>query len=194
MGRKNRRKHMKIRPIKASKYIKNKSTSSGLYTPAKPKGQYNPRPRRGDIWFAKLGNHYDTSVQSGTRPVLIISNDTGNRYSKTYTVLPMTSKLKKPDLPTHVELTVSSCVLTTDDPLEDSMLLAEQIVTIDKSALLEKVAFVTDGKKLSEIERAVRVHLGIAGEARAAGQQSSDTAGQQSCSPSAPNTPVTPAS
>lgn len=192
MGRKNRRKHMKIRPIKASKYIKNKSANSVPYTPAKPKSRYNPRPRRGDIWFAKLGNHYDTSVQSGTRPVLIISNDTGNRFSKTYTVLPMTSKLKKPDLPTHVELKTSSCALTADCQLEDSMILTEQIVTIDKSALLEKVAFVTDGKKLTEIERAVRVHLGIAGKARASGGTS--VAGEAGASGQQPRSPGIPAS
>lgn len=192
MGRKNRRKHMKIRPIKAGKYIKNKSTKSVSYTPAKPKSQYNPRPRRGDIWFARLGNHYDTSVQSGTRPVLIISNDTGNRFSKTYTVLPMTSKMKKPDLPTHVELKTSSCALTTDCQLEDSMILSEQIVTIDKSALLEKVAFVIDEKKLTEIERAVRVHLGIAGEAGASGGTS--VAGEAGASGQQPRSPAIPAS
>lgn len=181
MGRKNRRKYEKIRPIRESKYIRsnsseNRDTSeqdkeSCAYEPAgnssrhRDYGQYNPRPRRGDIWFARLGNHYDTSVQSGTRPVFIISNDTGNRFSKTYTVLPMTSRLKKKNLPTHVELTASSCVLTADTGLEDSMLLAEQVVTIDKTALLEKIAFVSDGAKLTEIERAVRIHLGIAGKA-----------------------------
>ena len=185
MGRKNKRKQDKIRPIHVNKYIDSesncikdssvnscssnsssaKSTSEGgSYEPTGNGAQYNPRPRRGDIWFARLGNHYDTSVQSGTRPVFIISNDTGNRFSKTYTVLPMTSRMKKPDLPTHVELTASSCVLTADTELEDSMLLAEQVVTIDKSALLEEIAFVSDGAKLTEIERAVRIHLGIAGK------------------------------
>lgn len=178
MGRKNKRKHEKIRPVRVSKYISNRNnrgntnrdnTSIGIsegnvHEPTNS-SQYSPRPRRGDIWFARLGNHYDTSVQSGTRPVFIISNDTGNRFSKTYTVLPMTSRMKKPDLPTHVELTASSCVLTAYTELEDSMLLAEQVVTIDKSALLEKIAFVSEGAKLTEIERAVRIHLGIAGKA-----------------------------
>ena len=170
MGRKNKRKQDKVRPIRAGKYISSKSSRGGTSQdsssePASNGSQYKPRPRRGDIWFARLGTHYDTSVQSGTRPVFIISNDTGNRFSKTYTVLPMTSRMKKPDLPTHVGLTAASCILTADTGLEDSMLLAEQIVTIDKSALLEKIAFVSDGAKLTEIERAVRIHLGVPGRA-----------------------------
>ncbi|MCD7825516.1 MAG: type II toxin-antitoxin system PemK/MazF family toxin [Clostridiaceae bacterium] len=121
---------------------------------------YTPRPHRGDIWFANLGDHYDTCIQSGTRPVFIISNDTGNRFSKTCTVLPMTSKMKKMELPTHVRLSALSCFDT--EALSESMLLAEQIITIDKSALVEKVAFVNDEGKLAEIDKAVRIHLGIA--------------------------------
>ncbi|MCD8110255.1 MAG: type II toxin-antitoxin system PemK/MazF family toxin [Clostridiales bacterium] len=204
MGRKNKRKQDRVRPIRVNKYIDRKSNSikisnnirsgdkdsasqdsaikdtsqnstvkstnqdstyANAYEAKRNSGQHNPRPRRGEIWFARLGNHYETSVQSGTRPVFIISNDTGNRFSKTFTVLPMTSRMKKKNLPTHVELIASSCTLTTETELEASMLLAEQIVTIDRSALLEKIAFVSDEAKLTEIERAVRIHLGVAGKA-----------------------------
>ncbi len=56
-------------------------------------------PMRGDIWFASLGLHPATSVQGGTRPVVIVSNDIGNLHAATVNVVPMTRHLKEPDLP-----------------------------------------------------------------------------------------------
>ena len=61
-------------------------------------------PQRGDIWFANLGTHPNSSVQSGTRPVVIISNDIGNSHADTVNVIPMTRHLKKPELPCHTQL------------------------------------------------------------------------------------------
>ena len=58
-------------------------------------------PRRGDVWFAELGDHFGTSVQGGCRPVLVISNDMGNRCSDIVNVIPMTSRMKKYYLPSH---------------------------------------------------------------------------------------------
>lgn len=195
MGRKNRRKHEKIKPVRVgkysggkysggkyngnartnrSKYIERSGTGSpaevhsaepqhqASQLPEKRKQQnYKPRPRRGDIWFAKLGNHYGTSVQSGTRPVLVISNDTANRFSFTFTVLPMTSKMKHPEMPTHIPVTAEDCTLCNETDLLESMVLAEQIVPIDRSALLEKIAYIDDKEKMAEIERAVATQLGI---------------------------------
>lgn len=185
MGRKNKRKHDKIRPIRAGKYLGSTNTDNGEYiercrtgspaevhsaepqsSPQKTQApqsrqNYKPRPRRGDIWFAKLGNHYGTSVQSGTRPVLVISNDTANRFSFTFTVLPMTSKMKHPEMPTHIAVTADDCVLCNETDLLESMVLAEQIVPIDRSALLEKIAYIDDKEKMEEIERAVATQLGI---------------------------------
>ena len=118
-----------------------------------------PLPRRYEIWFADLGDHYGTSVQSGNRPVLVISNDAGNRNSQTLTVIPLTSRLKRMDMPTHIILTEDDCCLFRPHTLQNSVLLAEQITTIAKSALYDRVCRVTSKKKRQEIEQAIAVQL-----------------------------------
>lgn len=128
-------------------------------------------PYRGEVWFAELGNHPGTSVQDGCRPVLIISNDKGNHHASTIVVLPMTSRMKKYDLPSHVELYQDD--LTNIDPsrpLEPSMILAEQVTTIAKSALRSYIGKVTGTEKLAEIDNAVRLQLGMDTESRRAVQ------------------------
>lgn len=112
-------------------------------------------PHRGDVWFAELGEHPGTSVQEGCRPVLIISNEMNNLHSETVTIIPMTSKLKKSYLPTHVSLERADC-----PNLEPSMVLAEQLTTIGKNALRNFVGRI-GVQKILEIEEATRVHLGI---------------------------------
>ena len=92
-------------------------------------------PKQYEIWFAELGEHYGTCVQSGNRPVLILTNNVANRYSQTLTVIPLTSKMKKLDLPTHVVLTEAHCEMLKSEQMEDSVLLIEQITTIDQSPL-----------------------------------------------------------
>lgn len=90
-----------------------------------------------DIFYANLSKNAVQSEQGGIRPVIIIQNDVGNKYSPTVIVLPITSEIKKENLPTH-------CVLHKTDinGLEtDSMVLAEQIRVIDKSRLLDKVGY-----------------------------------------------------
>ena len=89
--------------------------------------------RRGDIYYAKLDPHIG-SEQGGTRPVLILSNDTGNRFSPTVIVAAITSRVrKKTKLPTHYYLE------NVDGLPENSIILFEQVRTIDKSRLKEKV-------------------------------------------------------
>lgn len=112
-------------------------------------------PKQHEIWFAELGDHYGTSVQSGNRPVLVITNDVSNRYSQTLTVIPLTSKMKKLELPTHVVLTKEHCEMLKAEQMEDSVLLVEQITTIDRSALYSRLCRVTSAEKKQEIERAV---------------------------------------
>ena len=112
-------------------------------------------PKQYEIWFAELGDHYGTSVQSGNRPVLILTNDVANRYSQTFTVIPLTSKMKKLDLPTHIVLTEAHCEMLKPERLEDSVLLIEQITTIDQSALFNRLCRVTSAEKKREIEQAV---------------------------------------
>lgn len=119
-------------------------------------------PSRGEVWFAQLGYHPGTSVQAGCRPVFVVSNDTGNQHATTIVVLPMTTSLKKSELPTHVELCQSN--LTKADlnrPLADTMILAEQITTISKAALRNYIGKVEDLRKLNEIDNAVKVQLAI---------------------------------
>lgn len=112
-------------------------------------------PKQYEIWFAELGDHSGTSVQSGTRPVLIISNDVANRNSPVITVIPLSSKLKKLELPVHIVLTEKECEMLRDEHLEDSILLVEQITTIDKLVLLNRFCCVVSVQKKHEIEAAV---------------------------------------
>ncbi len=121
-----------------------------------------PMPHRGEIWFADLGSHHGTSVQDGCRPVLVISNDKGNHYATTIVVLPMTRKMKKYDLPSHVELHEEDLVMADlNRQIEPSMVLAEQVTTIAKSALRSYVGKIQSGQKLTEIDQAICAQLGI---------------------------------
>jgi len=113
--------------------------------------------RRGQIWYANLGEHEGTSVQEGERPVLIFSNDMANTYADTVTVLPLTSQMKKPHLPAHTRLPVQDC-----SGLHcDSMVLAEQITTIAKSMLINCVGEVLSESRMKRIAEAVRAQLAI---------------------------------
>lgn len=111
-------------------------------------------PQRGDIWFANLGSHANTSVQSGTRPVVIISNDIGNSHADTVNVIPMTRHLKKPELPCHTQLDPFS-ITGGSQLLAPSMILAEQLTTISKYALRTYVGHISDDEAMNRIETAV---------------------------------------
>ena len=141
--------------------IKNSAANlAGQTRPENPRPWVTgPLPRRYEIWFADLGDHYGTSVQSGNRPVLVISNDVGNQYSQTLTVIPLTTKLKRMDMPTHIVLTEDDCCMFRPQTLQDSVLLAEQITTIAKSALCGRVCRVTSKERKQEIEQAVATQL-----------------------------------
>ena len=89
--------------------------------------------RRGDIYYADL-RPVVGSEQGGIRPVLVIQNDIGNRHSPTVIVAAITSRMNKAKLPTHVELDSNRC-----DIVKDSVILLEQLRTIDKKRLREKV-------------------------------------------------------
>lgn len=119
-------------------------------------------PRRGDVWFAELGDHFGTSVQGGCRPVLVISNDMGNRCSDIVNVIPMTSRMKKYYLPSHTIVEESHMSERDENrEYETSMILAEQITTISKASFRSYLGRVTDAEKLKTIESAVRVQLGL---------------------------------
>ena len=112
--------------------------------------------KRGDIFFADL-RPVVGSEQGGVRPVLIIQNDVGNKHSPTVICAAITSKMNKAKLPTHVELDTRRC-----DMVKDSVILLEQIRTIDKSRLREKVCHLDD-EILKKIDRALCVSLAIGG-------------------------------
>ncbi|MFW5897319.1 MAG: type II toxin-antitoxin system PemK/MazF family toxin [Bacillota bacterium] len=109
---------------------------------------------RGDIFFADLSPVVG-SEQGGVRPVLIIQNDVGNKFSPTVIVAAITSRITKSQLPIHVELTVEDHNLD-----RDSVVLLEQIRTIDKRRLKEKVAHLGP-ETMKRIDRALMVSLGL---------------------------------
>ena len=108
--------------------------------------------RRGDVYYADLSPVVG-SEQGGVRPVVVVQNDKGNRYSKTIIVAPISKKMSKPPIPTHV--------IFSDDSLSYvSMILCEQLRTIDKKRLGQWICTL-DEKTLEKINRAIRVSLSI---------------------------------
>ena len=110
--------------------------------------------RRGDIYYADL-NPVIGSEQGGRRPVLIISNDTGNRHSPTVIAAAITSQIGKARLPTHIELEAQNYGLT-----RNSVILLEQIRTIDKSRLREKMGRL-DAPTMNRVDDAIAVSFGL---------------------------------
>ena len=111
--------------------------------------------RRGDIYYADL-RPVIGSEQGGVRPVLIIQNDVGNKHSPTVICAAITSKMNKAKLPTHVELNARQC-----DMVRDSVILLEQLRTIDKQRLREKICHI-DGEMKERVDEALRVSLELA--------------------------------
>ena len=114
----------------------------------------NKTIKRGDIFYADLSPVVG-SEQGGIRPVLVIQNDIGNKYSPTVIVCAITSKLTKTKLPTHIELDANLYNLP-----KDSVCLLEQIRTLDKLRLKEKVSYI-GGKKMEDVDRAILISLGF---------------------------------
>ena len=110
--------------------------------------------RRGDIFYADL-RPVVGSEQGGIRPVLIIQNDVGNRHSPTVIIAAITSKMNKAKLPTHIEIDAAS-----HDIVRDSVILLEQLRTIDKSRLEEYLGKI--GWELMEkVDRALRISVDL---------------------------------
>ena len=109
--------------------------------------------KRGELYLADLSPVMG-SEQGGTRPVLVIQNDIGNKYSPTIIVSAITSKLFKAKLPTHISLDANTFGLN-----KDSVILLEQIRTIDKLRLKEKIGEL-DSFKMKEVDKALLISLG----------------------------------
>ena len=110
--------------------------------------------KRGDIFYADLSPVVG-SEQGGTRPVLIVQNDTGNRHSPTVIAAAITSQTGKARLPTHINIPGGSVGLT-----KDSVILLEQIRTLDKRRLRERMGKV-DGTVMEQVDTAIAVSLGL---------------------------------
>lgn len=108
--------------------------------------------RRGDVYYADL-RPVIGSEQGGIRPVLIIQNDTGNKHSPTIICAAITSKMNKAKLPTHVELDSSRYEM-----VKDSVILLEQLRTIDKRRLKDKVCHL-DSEILTKVDKALKISL-----------------------------------
>ena len=111
--------------------------------------------KRGDMFYADLSPVVG-SEQGGIRPVLIIQNDTGNKYSPTVIAAAITSQTGKNKLPTHIEIG------SNDNGLKsDSVVLTEQIRTIDKSRLKEKIGRITDMEVMNRVNNAIGISFGL---------------------------------
>ena len=119
--------------------------------------------KRMSIWFADLGKHDGRCLQEGERPVLIISNDRANESCPAVTVIPMTSKIKRLHLPSHIVLGDHNIQKATDRPFREGLLLLEQITTIDKRSLTAYVGKLNSPTAEMSIELAIKAQLGMEG-------------------------------
>ena len=110
--------------------------------------------RRGDVYYADL-RPVIGSEQGGIRPALIIQNDVGNRHSPTVICAAITSRMNKAKLPTHIELNAEKYHM-----IKDSVILLEQVRTIDKSRLKDKICHL-DGEIINRINRARCISLDL---------------------------------
>ena len=110
--------------------------------------------KRGEIYYADLSPVVG-SEQGGVRPVLVVQNDVGNKYSPTVIVCAITSKLTKAKLPTHIELPAEEYNLP-----KNSVALLEQIRTLDKQRLQQKITMLGQAK-MNQVDRALQISLGF---------------------------------
>ena len=110
--------------------------------------------KRGELYFADLSPVIG-SEQGGIRPILIVQNDIGNKYSPTIIAAAVTSRINKAKLPTHIELSADVYGLP-----KDSVVLLEQIRTLDKRRIRERIGEV-DGDVMNKINQALLISLGF---------------------------------
>ncbi|WP_062350861.1 type II toxin-antitoxin system endoribonuclease NdoA [Bacillus kwashiorkori] len=110
--------------------------------------------KRGDVYFADLSPVVG-SEQGGVRPVLVLQNDIGNRFSPTVIVAAITAQIQKAKLPTHVEINAEKYGFE-----RDSVILLEQIRTIDKQRLTDKITHLDD-EMMDRVDEALQISLGL---------------------------------
>lgn len=111
--------------------------------------------KRGELYYADLSPVIG-SEQGGVRPVLIVQNDVGNKFSPTIIAAAITSQINKAKLPTHIEIIAGECGLQ-----KNSVILLEQLRTLDKKRLKEKIGEITDESMLSRVNNALLISLGF---------------------------------
>lgn len=110
--------------------------------------------KRGDVYFADLSPVVG-SEQGGVRPVLVIQNDIGNRFSPTVIIAAITAQIQKAKLPTHVEIDAKRYGFE-----RDSVILLEQIRTIDKQRLTDKITHL-DEEMMEKVDEALQISVGL---------------------------------
>lgn len=137
--------------------------NAGRFSPAQTSAHTMPKTMyaesdsmiaRGELYSACL-DPVVGSEQGGVRPVLVIQNDVGNRFSPTVIVLAVTGQMNKAKLPTHVQVTADGNGLQ-----KDSVVLAEQIRTLDKRRLKERIGSLTP-EQMDKVTEAVKISLGF---------------------------------
>ena len=140
--------------------------------------------KRGDIYYADLSPVVG-SEQGGLRPVLIIQNDVGNRYSPTVIAAAITSRMSKTKLPTHIDIYAEQVGLA-----KDSIVLLEQIRTLDKRRLKEKMGHL-DENMMSAVNAAIAVSFGLGDRAEAIGRSTQAAAIASTATPNEPPKEIT---
>jgi len=110
--------------------------------------------KRGDIYYADLSPVVG-SEQGGVRPVLIVQNNVGNKYSPTVIAAAITSQINKAKMPTHIEINAEDYGLT-----KDSVILLEQVRTIDKKRLRERIGHLNEGL-MDKVNDAIEISFGL---------------------------------
>lgn len=118
--------------------------------------------KRGDIFYADLSPVIG-SEQGGMRPVLIIQNDVGNRYSPTVIAAAITSKTGKSKLPTHIDVAHADEALSAQGLAKDSVILLEQVRTLDKRRLKEHIGHLDDNT-MQKVNTAISVSFGLSAQ------------------------------
>jgi len=120
----------------------------------KLKGEYKMNVKRGEVYYADLSPVVG-SEQGGIRPVLIVQNDVGNRFSPTVIAAAITSQKTKNPLPTHISVNADNCGLQ-----KDSIVLLEQVRTLDKQRLKEKIGAL-ETNDMARINHALSISIGL---------------------------------
>lgn len=117
--------------------------------------------KRGDIYYVDFGNNHNSCKQSGIRPAVVVSNNKANSNSPMVTVIPLTARVwKKKYLPTHVQ--IPKRIHTGLG--KPSMALAEQVETLDKELLMEKIGEIADKMVMEQITVALQIQIGVYSE------------------------------